>query len=539
MTLTCRPLKGPSVVLRSFSHSLHVTLLGMGLVGAWASAQARCQPILDARFAGSVAVGNPEQIVGEASLTSLTTADGTFTNLQGAIANGVLTALALNALGPVPASANAVVTGLSVQDGVNNLVAGNFQFTNGFDDDTVFYILESTPQSSDVGDPTTITLIDAANTAVGTYSLSLVAGNFTASPANTTNNAIASLTYTSGQGNPVQKLGGVTFTLDDFSGSGNPGLATGIRVVGGSTLDPNVIGICSATGVWPPAPLPPARPPVDGRVLFVGNSYTHGSFAPLIHYNHESITDINGTGYGGVAGMFKQLTVSAGLNYEVTIEAVSGESLAWHLANKSNVIFQAHWDKIFLQEMSSGPLPTERGGKLPAFQSAVAALAQGIHAAQPQAEVYLYETFPRSGFTYESGQRYFGEPIEAMGRDLHDAYFGMLKLEPSIHAVSPAGDAWLQSIQQGVADRNPYDGIDPGKVNLWAADNHHASEYGCYLNALVLFGSATGLDPRTLGYEQTAMDLGLASNTAIRLQQMAYQALAESPSTKEHHGSNR
>ena len=271
-------------------------------------------------------------------------------------------------------------------------------------------------------------------------------------------------------------------------------------------------------------------PPVASRVLFVGNSYTHGAFAPLITYNHTNITDVNGTGYGGVAGMFKQLTVSAGLKYEVSMEAVSGQSLAWHLVHKTNLLFQPHWDKVFLQDMSTGPLPAERDGQLPAFQTAVAALAQGLHAANPQAEVFLYQTFPRSGLTYVSGQRYFGEPIETMANDLHAAYFGMLKREPLVHAVSPAGDAWVRAIQQDAADRNPYDGIDAGKVNLWAADNHHASAYGCYLNAVVHFGAATGLDPRTLGYEQTAMDLGLASNHVIRLQQIAHDVLNQTTS---------
>lgn len=267
--------------------------------------------------------------------------------------------------------------------------------------------------------------------------------------------------------------------------------------------------------------------PVASRVLFVGNSYTHGAFAPLITYNHTNITDLNGTGYGGVAGMFKQLTVSAGLTYDVAIEAVSSQSLAWHLAHKTNLLFQSHWDKVFLQDMSTGPLPEERDGQLPAFQAAVAALAQGLHTANPQAEVILYQTFPRSGLTYVSGQRYSGQPIETMANDLHDGYFGMLKREPLVHAVSPAGDAWVRAIQQDVADRNPYDGVDDGKVNLWADDNHHASAYGCYLNAVVHFGAATGLDPRTLGYEQTAMDLGLASNHVIRLQQIAYEALRQ------------
>jgi len=489
--------------------------------------QASILPVSDAFFTGYITPGIPEQITGNAIVSGLTTSEGTFTNLLGATANAVSTANAISSVGTIPTNANAAVSGLSANDGVNNLASGNFQFTNGFDANTRFFIIESTPQLATIGDPITITLIDHANNTIGTYNLNVVATNFTSSPANTTNTALATINYTSGQGNLVQKLGAVTFSLADFTGTGNVGLATGIRLVSASVLDPNVVGIYSTNGVFPPLPSPPPIPQ-GVNILFVGNSYTHGSFAPLFTYNSGAITDANGTGYGGVAGMFKQLTVSAGLNYHVTIEAVSSQTLAWHNTNKGGVIYQPQWHKVFLQEQSTGPLPAERGGNLPAFESAVNALEQGIHNANPYTEVYLYETFPRSGLTYISGEPYFGEPIETMGHDLHDGYFGMLAINSNIHVVSPAGDAWLRAIQQDVADRNPYDGIDAGKVNLWAGDNHHASAYGCFLNALVHFGAATGLDPRSLGYEQTAVDLSIASNIAVRLQEMAYQTLTNS-----------
>lgn len=275
---------------------------------------------------------------------------------------------------------------------------------------------------------------------------------------------------------------------------------------------------------------PDANPPAGSgvtHVLFVGNSYTHGAFEPLVSYNRDAITDVNGSGYGGVAGMFKQLTESAGLKYDVTIEAVSGKELSWHVTNRAELIFQPKWDKVFLQDHSRGAIPSGRDGNRTDFQAAVIALKQGIHVANPDAEIYLYETFPRSGLTYVEGKPYFGEPIETMGTDVRQGYFGMLDIEPGIHAVSPAGSAWVLAIQQDVADRNPYDGIDDGKINLWADDNHHASKYGCYLNAVVHFGAATGIDPRTLGYEKTAADLGIASNVVRRLQQVAFEALSK------------
>ena len=33
-------------------------------------------------------------------------------------------------------------------------------------------------------------------------------------------------------------------------------------------------------------------------------------------------------------------------------------------------------------------------------------------------------------------------------------------------------------MQTGVADPNPYDGIEAGKVNLWTHDHYHASTHG-------------------------------------------------------------
>ena len=74
----------------------------------------------------------------------------------------------------------------------------------------------------------------------------------------------------------------------------------------------------------------------------------------------------------------------------------------------------------------------------------------------------------------------------------------------------------------GIADTNPYDGIDPGKVDLWATDHYHASVAGYYLEALMIFGAVTGRDPVALGAsEDAARELGLAADLAVALQQVA------------------
>lgn len=82
-------------------------------------------------------------------------------------------------------------------------------------------------------------------------------------------------------------------------------------------------------------------------------------------------------------------------------------------------------------------------------------------------------------------------------------------------------------MQTGVADPNPYDGIEFGKINLWTNDSYHASTYGYYLEALVVFGSLTGRDPRVLGDgECSGYELGLSRPQVKALQQIAFDELA-------------
>ena len=75
--------------------------------------------------------------------------------------------------------------------------------------------------------------------------------------------------------------------------------------------------------------------------------------------------------------------------------------------------------------------------------------------------------------------------------------------------------------------RNPYQ-PESGKVDLWAIDHYHPSQWGAYLNACVLFGEITGRDPRRFGgQEQAAAALGIAPEQAIALQRVAYEQLQE------------
>lgn len=118
-------------------------------------------------------------------------------------------------------------------------------------------------------------------------------------------------------------------------------------------------------------------------VLFVGNSYTFGRVDPVMSYNAANVSDLtaamwatNPAGsnafephpWGGVAGIFKQFTVQAGLDYQVALSTRNAASLRGHFLNtnsagwdlRGNIASQT-WGKVVLQEQSDEPLPKQTG----------------------------------------------------------------------------------------------------------------------------------------------------------------------------------
>ncbi len=266
----------------------------------------------------------------------------------------------------------------------------------------------------------------------------------------------------------------------------------------------------SAQAACDRSPLPPAPAQAPHRVLFVGNSFLHGHAPPVLHYNAAGVADLNGSGYGGVPGVFKQLADEAGVHVEVASELVSGQTLQFHLDHKRERITGRPWDVVVLQEYST--LNPRKPGDPAAFISAVAELEGAVHAASPAARVYLLETWARADQVYRTpGGRWAGKTLEAMQSDLQTAYAQAASRAGCVAGVLPVGDATLRAVQEGVADRNPYDGISPGQVNLWGDDSYHLSAWGSYLEALVIFGQLTGRDPARLGAANRAgRELGLS-----------------------------
>jgi hypothetical protein len=377
-------------------------------------------------------------------------------------------------------------------------------------------------------------------------------------------------------------------------------------------------------------------------ILFVGNSYTFGRVDPVMSYNAANVDDLTrprpdlpdpnftetaGTRawephpWGGVPGIFKQLTVQAGLDYDVSLSTRNAATLRGHFLNTANAdwdlrgnIAKRKWDIVLLQEQSDAALPAGRGANanIPQFAAYADKIERFIHVgaaesyreramytaiygsvancvaaggtqsscdnntlrtipANPNAsaltKVWLTQTWARPDMVFPhlstvADANYptvpDGRPIvdttnpafpdgfpdtlyyqsgglAAMTADLRATFAARLSANPNYAGVIPVGDAFQRALDSGVAkadgfytDAGVYAPERPeDKINLWWIDYLHASKYGSYLSALVIFGTLTGINPASFGAsEQAAADLGISPGDAVRLQQVAWDQLA-------------
>lgn len=267
-------------------------------------------------------------------------------------------------------------------------------------------------------------------------------------------------------------------------------------------------------------------------ILFVGNSFTYadpaGGPQPYVQtYNPGSVTDLNGTGIGGVPALFKTFTAEAGLNYDVSLETSPGKGLDWHYQNRLATIAQS-WDKVVLQSYST--LDAAHPGNPATLIQYSGLLANALHAQNAAVNILLMATWSRADQTYLPTGHWYGKPIDAMEKDVQAGYEKADAASSYIDGVIPVGATWDRAMVEGFADPNPYDGITAGQVDLWAPEGYHGSKFGYYLEALTVFGKVTGLDPRSLGgNEQAAAALGITPDQAVAMQRIAYAQLAAVP----------
>jgi hypothetical protein len=263
-----------------------------------------------------------------------------------------------------------------------------------------------------------------------------------------------------------------------------------------------------------------AAPASARSILFVGNSFTFGADSPVMTWNAKSVTDLNHEGVGGVPALFKRFADESGLHFDVSLETAAGRSLTWHWLNRRQRLDRP-WGDVILQEYST--LDPDRPGDSTNLLSASARLAKMFRVRNARVRIGLVATWSRPDQTYPPGQHWSGRPIERMALDVRRANDQALRTS-AINFVIPVGQAFNCAIASGIADPNPYDGIAPGKIDLWAGDHYHASTAGYYLEALTIFARVTGRDPRLLGpHESAAGELGLQPALVDRLERIGYQ----------------
>jgi len=367
------------------------------------------------------------------------------------------------------------------------------------------------------------------------------------------------------------------------------------------------------------------------------NSYGPGMINPATGVQGNSYsphTQVNT--WGGTAGIFKQFTVQAGLDYDVALSTRNAASLRGHLLNTANPsnwdlrsnISSQKWGNIVLQEQSDEALapktvttdfagrplgtPGVLASNFPSARAYVDLIEDWVHTgkvtfaqgsapvtsfteqnmfraqyrppsgtnaqadnacqiagggtfctntttrnlgenlnANPATRIYLQETWARPDLINSPGAKTLN-PITALAT--YDrttpvpSYFtsleemteqmrlAMLNIRnfaaddgtSGLAGIIPTGQAFLRAVQDGVATRNMYasDALTDGLIDLWFNDGTHPSKWGSYLSALTIFGSVTGLDPQSLGYnELAARDLGISSRDAFALQQIAAASL--------------
>jgi hypothetical protein len=316
-------------------------------------------------------------------------------------------------------------------------------------------------------------------------------------------------------------------------------------------------------------------------ILFAGNSFTY-TRPPVLQYNIENVADLNYANFlanpagsdpalpqpwGGIPGVIEVLADQAGLDYEVHHSLRGGATLRGHYLNtnpagwnlRANVAYKK-WDVVVLQGNSTEAV-ARAGGNPPQFRAYVNKLERYVHVgaaetyresqlypgggnalrtipanpnANPDAAVYLYQTWTRPDLAYLPDGDYYGEPLETMGHEVRDAYALAASLNGNIAGVIPSGEAFLRAVQSGVALRNPYAPDAHGVDLWWHEDQFHPSKYGSYLSALVIFGSVSGIDPASFGAnEKAAADLGIEPLHALQLQRVASEQLAASGMTGE------
>ena len=226
------------------------------------------------------------------------------------------------------------------------------------------------------------------------------------------------------------------------------------------------------------------------RLLFVGNSFTHG---------------------GPVPHLVRSVAADAGWpEPAVEYAAPGGYTLERHRDRAATLrkVDRGDWDVVVLQEYSTRP--TDNAGDPDRFKRDATWFAERIREHSPDARIVLFETWarhPDHGIydgTFDSPTQMQAQ-LRTHYNDAADNYVPEQTddiAEDDIQ-VAPVGDAWENHLKEMDAAR------------LHASDDYHAGKAGQYLNALVIYSIIyrRSVEARTA--------LSVAPSTAETLQQVA------------------
>lgn len=127
---------------------------------------------------------------------------------------------------------------------------------------------------------------------------------------------------------------------------------------------------------------------------------------------------------------------------------------------------------------------------------------------------------------YSLGIALLRQGLQVMQTDLHTNYYAA-NAANNLAGVAPMDDSFMRAFVEDVGNPTSYSAAPAGTLNLWDTDQYHASKYGSYLAATVMYAQITGLDPRLIltGPSSAAAGLGISSYDASRLNTIAYEQI--------------
>ena len=208
----------------------------------------------------------------------------------------------------------------------------------------------------------------------------------------------------------------------------------------------------------------------------------------------------------------------------VSLETHPGVGLDWHWREKKDLITAASYEHIFLQSYST--LDEKTPGDPTVLIDYTKRWTEVFKAMSPTVKIHLVATWSRPDLTFVNDKHWSGKPINQMALDIRQGYDQAAHASGDIADVVPVGEAFNLAIDSAIAVANPYQPHNPDLVDLWTYDHYHASTYGYYLEALMMYSTLTHRPATDLGqFECAAHELGLSPLQAMNLQRIATQTM--------------